>query len=218
MQSATFSLDGEYIASGSIPAGSDAGDASIKVWYQNTYKQLVYTLSEGEIGRYAVDYKSVTFSPVSAASPKGIGKIIASIINLHPEKSIMLWDMTTGAIIGNLAHLDDINCFAFSENNLFIASGNEDGTIKIWDLITQNLIVTIAAHRAGINCIAFSNDSQIIATGSKDKIIKLWNVKTSNLIFSIEGHLDAIDSIIFSQDNQQIVSSSQDGKNQKFGN
>lgn len=203
LESASFSLDGKYIASSSSSGGSDAGDTSIKVWWQDYGKHLAYTLSQGEIGYYAVDYKSLTFS--------ADGKIIGSIIDLHPEKSIMLWDMATGTISGNFGHSENLNCFAFSANNLFIASGNEDGKINIWNLITQNLILNIAAHSYGVNCVAFSNDSQIVAAGSKDKTIKLWDVKTGNLISSLEGHLDAIDCILFHQDDKNLISSSKDG-------
>ncbi len=63
-----------------------------------------------------------------------------------------------------------------------ILAGHRDGTTKIWDMLTWNLLHTLAGpneHTASITSIVM--DSDIVITGSKDCTVKIWPLKVNYL-------------------------------------
>jgi len=90
-----------------------------------------------------------------------------------------------------------VNSVAFSPDGRYVASGNDDNTIKLFDFANGNLIRTFTEN-SGFTfgqspiflSVVFSPDSSRILSGNSDKTIKLWNVETGELIRSFEGHVD----------------------------
>ena len=50
-----------------------------------------------------------------------------------------------------------------------LASGSEDKTVKIWDLLRWRELATFSGHEAAILSVALSVDGQMLATGGRDK-------------------------------------------------
>ncbi len=63
---------------------------------------------------------------------------------------------------------------AISPDGQMLASGNEDSTIKLWNLKTGDLLRTLTGHKSSVASVAISPDGQTLASGSVDKTIKLW--------------------------------------------
>ena len=63
---------------------------------------------------------------------------------------------------------------AFSPQGDIIASGSEDGTIKIWDGKTGQQIGNLVGHLKYINSVTFSRDGKSLASGSSDNTIRIW--------------------------------------------
>ena len=56
-----------------------------------------------------------------------------------------------------------------------IASGGQDKSIKIWDLITGNCIITLKGHSNNVSRLIKINKYQI-ASSSWDNSIKIWDI------------------------------------------
>ena len=95
---------------------------------------------------------------------------------------------------------------AFSPNNQQLASGSDDGTIKIWDLTSGGCIQTLEGHSGYVWSVAFSPDCQQLASGSGDKTARIWDLTSGSCVHILEGHLDTIVSAAFSADGQRLVS------------
>ncbi|CAH8493437.1 unnamed protein product [Schistosoma rodhaini] len=104
-----------------------------------------------------------------------------------------------------------INCLAFNEKYLIIASGSDDGIICIWQLNSLNLSNIICTHRLHnhqgyITELIFHNDYLI--SSSSDNTICKWNFNTGKCEYVFEGHKDVVRKIICVND--YIISGSQD--------
>ena len=90
-----------------------------------------------------------------------------------------------------------------SHDGKMIACAGHDGLIKLWEVLTGNLINTFG-HDAHINSIAFSPTENIIASGSGDTTVKLWDAMTGAEIFTIESR-GVISTVAFSHDGKILA-------------
>ena len=144
------------------------------------------------------------------------------IVTVSSEGFLYLWALDGSLLdnffIGNIDLSPSINSTTVSTSNRqYIVSGNDDGTIHLWELPSQQnsesklTVLAFQAHQAGISSIILSSDGQQIASGSVDGMIGIWDLQGNPLIDQICGHKNQVLAIAISLDNQHIVSGSTDG-------
>lgn len=75
-------------------------------------------------------------------------------------------------------HTDGVNCVDFSSSieEMIIATGSKDRTIRIWNLQTKKSII-LKGHTKEVKILKFSNnDKNILASGGDDRTIRFWNI------------------------------------------
>lgn len=108
---------------------------------------------------------------------------------------IKVWDLTTFPYspLYNLTRLgNSTNKIAINPNGYLLASGNDDGKVKFWNLRTGTFISEFAPHKEPISGIAFSIDGDILITASGDRTIKLWDLESGQLLQELTGHTRAV--------------------------
>ena len=93
-------------------------------------------------------------------------------------------------------HKDAVNGVVLLSGERLIASASDDGTIRVWDLITGQLVRTVKAHEAKVGTIALSSDGRYVASGSKPDLssaraisnseIKIWDAGTWSELLRID--------------------------------
>ncbi|KAF7968879.1 hypothetical protein HWV62_29156 [Athelia sp. TMB] len=148
----------------------------------------------------------IPFAPQESAIKKQYMPHMRSILAI---KSGM--DDTWPVLQQAIEHPRSVFAVAFSLDGLRIASGSEDGFVRVWDAETGTLVAApLEGHTAYVSSVAFSPDGQWIASGS-DKSVCVWNAETGALIAGpFAGHTKSVNSVAFSPNGQRIVSGSDD--------
>jgi len=70
-----------------------------------------------------------------------------------------------------------VSRYTFSPHSKVLASGDENGTIALWDTETGKNLSNLTRHTKRISALAFSADSKTLASGSYDGTIFLWDTE-----------------------------------------
>ncbi|KAB8317160.1 protein kinase [Tolypothrix campylonemoides VB511288] len=84
-------------------------------------------------------------------------------------------------------HSKEISSLAFGSDGditKLLASGDLDGTIKIWDVTTGEEVQTLHHSDWPIYSVAFSPDKEILASGGREGTVQLWDIATGREIYS----------------------------------
>jgi WD40 repeat protein len=73
-------------------------------------------------------------------------------------------------------HQRAVRNVVFSPDGKALASGGEDGAIRLWDpALGKSLGEPFSGHHGIINSVAFSPDGMLLASGGDDGTIRLWD-------------------------------------------
>jgi WD40 repeat protein len=103
-----------------------------------------------------------------------------------------------------------VNTIALSHDSKTLVSGENDKSIKLWNVNNQKLIGNLQGHTQAITSTTFNHNDTILATASDDKTINLWDVQTLTKIHSLTGHSHAVKSLSFHPNGQILASGSWD--------
>ena len=102
------------------------------------------------------------------------------------------------------------NSVTISPDSQMLISGGKDGNIKLWNLVTGELLDTLSGHSSSVESVATSPDGQLLYSGSGDSTIKLWKLNTRELLHTFTGHTSSVSSVATSPDGKIIASGSYD--------
>lgn len=103
-----------------------------------------------------------------------------------------------------------VTAIAFHPQQRRIATGHDDGVIRIWNLDNPGDFVEHAHHDQPISALAYTDDGEFFAAASEDRSISVWNPNQSKLIRTLSGHQDRIPSLAWKPGTRLLVSAGWD--------
>jgi WD40 repeat protein len=99
---------------------------------------------------------------------------------------------------------------AFDPTNDDVAMAVEDGSVRIWDILTKNVKSTFNAHQGVVWRSRYSRDGKEFATVGDDSLIKLWKLPQAEVEQTFE-HPNAVRGLAFGNNDGRIYAGSRDG-------
>ncbi|XP_008315030.1 pleiotropic regulator 1 [Cynoglossus semilaevis] len=89
-------------------------------------------------------------------------------------------------------HLGWVRSIAVEPGNQWFVTGSADRTIKIWDLASGKLKLSLTGHISTVRGVAVSNRSPYLFSCGEDKQVKCWDLEYNKVIRHYHGHLSAV--------------------------
>lgn len=89
-------------------------------------------------------------------------------------------------------HLGWVRSVAVDPSNTWFCTGSADRTIKIWDLASGRLKLTLTGHIDQVRGLAVSSKHTYMFSAGDDKLVKCWDLEQNKVIRSYHGHLSGV--------------------------
>ena len=123
------------------------------------------------------------------------------------DKTIRLWDSTTGAQLQTLVgHRGFVRGLAFSADGTQLVSGSEDNSVRRWDLAGGGENAAFHGHTGFVHCVAFASDGALAASGSQDGTVKLWPAAAPDTQVTFRNSAGWVGTVALAPDGRRVAS------------
>ncbi|MGE5215326.1 MAG: hypothetical protein ACM3NN_16740 [Nitrospirota bacterium] len=127
------------------------------------------------------------------------------------DHSVRIWQMPLSTEHTRLLHQKGVNAVAFSPNGRMIATGSDDGLVRLFSVPTGNELATFE-HGSAVNAVAFDPHGKWLASASDRRIfptrhenlVWLWDVSSRKELLRIP-HADIVRSVAVSPDGHYLA-------------
>lgn len=90
---------------------------------------------------------------------------------------LLVWEWRSETyVLKQQGHFYDMNVMAYSQDGQFVATGGDDGKVKLWNTISGFCFVTFNEHNGGVTGVEFSQNGQVVVSASMDGTCRAFDL------------------------------------------
>ncbi|MBN3321953.1 APAF factor, partial [Atractosteus spatula] len=139
-----------------------------------------------------------------------------TLITCSEDATIRVWDWRSSECKVLEGHTEQVKKFILLDSSRLL-SWSFDGTVKVWNMATGELIQDIFCHKGAILSCDVSPDGKKFSSASADKTAKVWSFASSGLLHTLRGHKACVRSVRFSGDGTCLATGDDHGEIRIWG-
>lgn len=100
---------------------------------------------------------------------------------------------------------------AISTDARWVAASSTDASVRVWDVVSGELVYTLTGHGGDVTSADFSRDGRYLVTGAVDFAAIVWDLETGQQARRLTGHSGVVNVAVFTPDGQRVLTGSNDG-------
>lgn len=166
-------------------------------------------------GTVTTALSNTVWTPNPSSRNAGSGKAFVGA-----NEEVLCWDVKKGELLSRWNDKDNrsaVTCISQCEVQPdLLAVGHQDGSIRIWDSLSGQIVVSFNAHRSAITHLQFDRDGSRLASGSRDTDIIIWNLLSETAEFRLKGHKDQITGMAFLRTSRAADSVDEENEEERY--
>ncbi|XP_076850458.1 WD repeat-containing protein 3 [Brachyhypopomus gauderio] len=124
---------------------------------------------------------------------------------------VFIWDVRKAEkvlILEGKKHA--VTYLSASPDGVHLAVGYEDGSVRIFSLLSGESNVSFNGHKSAVTVIRYDSLGARLVTGSRDTDVIVWDVINECGLYRLKSHKDSITQALFLKTKNLLVTSSKD--------
>jgi WD40 repeat protein len=204
----SWSPNGKYLIT---TTGGGREDRRARVWDAATGTEVEALEATGHSKLIPPGLSFFTFK-VDEWSPDGQSLIVYRHSNLPSIQSAVDWRKSVDLV----GHAGQITGAAWAPGGDRVATSSEDGTVRVWDARSGEIIRKLEGHSGPVNDVAWSPDGEFIASAGDDAKVRVWRAADGFPVMALEGHNGPVRGVAWSpQRSSPLLLSYRDRQNEE---
>ncbi|XP_078369162.1 periodic tryptophan protein 2 homolog isoform X4 [Oculina patagonica] len=90
---------------------------------------------------------------------------------------LLVWEWQSETyILRQQGHYYSMNTLCYSQDGHYIATGGEDGKVKLWNVLSGFCFVTFSEHNSAVTSVVFTPNSQVVLSCSLDGTVRAFDL------------------------------------------
>lgn len=127
-------------------------------------------------------------------------------------EDVIIWNLKQAEKHATLLSEDkhQVTVLATSPVDRTLAVGFRNGSLRVFDLKSQEICVTFNGHRSPVSCLNFDPLGARLVSGGMDTDVVVWDVHEEGGLFRLKGHSAPVTQARFIRNRDVLVTSSKD--------
>lgn len=90
---------------------------------------------------------------------------------------LLVWEWQSESyILKQQGHFFDMNTLSYSSDGQHVATGGDDGKVKVWNTVSGFCFVTFSEHTSAVSAVEFAKQGQVLFSASLDGTVRAFDL------------------------------------------